>query len=87
MRTGNGWEQRAKFVPSEAPLGQFGTQVALDGDFAVVSTTLTYIYSFGPPCIPAMSFSGLCILAGVLVIAGIALLRRGKLNSTHYDDS
>jgi hypothetical protein len=65
----------------------FGYAIAFDGVYAVVGANFTsYVYTV-PQCIPALDAFGVSILAGVLVIAGIVLLRRGKLNDTHYDDS
>jgi hypothetical protein len=74
LHTGNAWVQKAKLVPSEAPIGQFATQLALDGDYAVVTTDVAHVYSFGPPCIPSLNTWGIIILALLLLTSGTAKL-------------
>lgn len=85
------WSEVSTFVPDDAHFGLgFGSIIRYDGVNAVIgASSSAYVFAVpgGPPCIPALGGSGLLILAGVLVIAGIALLRRGKLNFTHCDDS
>ena len=85
------WSEVTPFVPNNADPGiVFGVAMGFDGVSAVIgASSSAYVFAVpnGPPCIPVMSFIGVCILAGVLVIAGVALLGRSNLNVTHYDDS
>ena len=85
------WSEVTSFLPNNPHPGMvFGATIGFDGVHAVIgASSSAYVFAVpnGPPCIPTIGVSGLLILAGVLVIAGIALLRRGKLNVAQYDDS
>ncbi len=82
------WLPRNEFYAEESFAGTyFGNAVTFDGSYAIVGAlSATYVYAV-PNCIPVMGTLGFCVLAGLLVIASIALLKRRKLCTAHQDDS
>ncbi len=82
------WRPRNEFYAQNSWAGlAFGQAVAFDGDYAAVAANFTtYVYAV-PDCIPALGVFGLCLFAGLLGIAGFALLKRCTLSKAHQDDS
>lgn len=86
-RNENAWIFRSEFYAANSTLGLgFGLDIALDGSYAIVSSNAApHIFTL-PQCIPAITGLGACFLSSVLMIAGVILLKRRKLNMKSYSD-
>ena len=92
-RTDGVWSEQAKLLPADGAEGDnFGGDVALDGDTAVIGahgdddngdySGAAYVFRLGPdPDVPATTYRGMAVAALLLLIASTAFLLRRR--ATH----